>query len=116
MALQTGGIGIHARGELIVRLTLMKRMTRKATQFPTLITSRLRQTVELAPRNANHSVGPIPILDKSGHLLLQRFEPRLALLLERTHHRCVRIQILARSIGKAVLAVLSAVDDAFDAV
>jgi hypothetical protein len=58
MTLNAGPIVGAIVRELIVRLAVVKRMTREAGEFPALETGRFDQAVVLASAHPDHAIGP----------------------------------------------------------
>src|ERR1043165_1278612 len=90
-------------------------MTGNAGQFPFLMTGRFNQAVVLAPRDPDHPVRPIVILDKRWVLLQGLLEPGLVQL-GGPDERSSLIEVLSRTILEPVLVPFIAAHNPFDAV
>src|SRR5262245_1768868 len=64
VALLAGLVAFHARGQLIIWIALMHRMTRETGKLTALETWGFDQAVVIAAGDANHSIAPEEIVEQ----------------------------------------------------
>src|SRR5690606_31639124 len=82
----------------------MHRVTRQAAHRAALVTRRLEQAVVFATGDADHAVGPVAIADKRGLASQQIPVPGFSGVRRGAQDRNLRLEILARTIAKALEA------------